>query len=180
MKKLLGLLALVGLLTALLTACGGSSDHNDADVTFAQQMVPHHEQAVEMADAALKGSKNQNVLSLAKQIKAAQDPEITMMNQWLKDWDEQTSGHGGMGGMDADDSGMGMMTDEEMTSLDDATGQEFDTSWLTLMIKHHEGAIAMARTEGKDGSNAEAMKLATAIISGQQSEITTMKGLLRS
>lgn len=81
MKKLLGLLAFIGLLAATLAACGGAKDYNDADVAFAQEMVPHHEQAVEMAGAALRTSKDADVRALATQIRAAQDPEIETMTK---------------------------------------------------------------------------------------------------
>ncbi len=180
MKKTFALVALAGLIVALLAACGGSKDHNDADITFAQQMVPHHEQAIVMADQALKTSKDSDVLALAKQIKAAQGPEIKSMNAWLKKWDATGNDHGDMAGMDHSDTGMGMMSDDEMMSLDNAAGKKFDTQWLTLMIKHHQGAVAMAKTERADGEYPAAKKLAAAVIKGQEAEITTMKGLMGS
>ncbi len=177
MKKLLGLGAVLTLLLAGLGACGGSSDHNDADTAFASGMVPHHEQAVVMADQALKTSTNDVVRALATQIKNAQGPEITTMKSWLDDWDSHSSmDHGDM----AMDHGEGMMSDAEMSSLDTATGAAFDTTWLTLMIKHHEGAVAMSTTELKDGSSAKAKKLARQIITAQKAEIASMKELLNS
>ncbi len=177
MKKLLGLVALTGLILALLSACGGKSDHNDADISFASGMVPHHEQAVVMADQALKTSKNDVVRALATNIKAAQDPEITKMKSWLDDWDSHGSmDHGDMGSMG---HGEGMMSDDEMKSLDSATGAAFDTAWLNLMIKHHEGAVAMSKTELKDGTSAKAKKLARQIITSQNGEIANMKELLK-
>ncbi|MDQ3156880.1 MAG: DUF305 domain-containing protein [Actinomycetota bacterium] len=176
MKKLLGLLSLIGLLAATLAACGGAKDYNNADVAFAQQMIPHHEQAVEMADAALKTSKTAEVRSLATQIKTGQDPEIKTMTKWLEDWDARMD-HGDTEGMDHSE---GMMSDAEMKSLTSTTGDEFDTTWLTLMVKHHEGAVSMAKTEQSDGKSTEAKKLAGQIIDAQNNEIVTMKGLLGS
>lgn len=179
MKKTLGLVTAVGLLAAILVGCSGSPDHNDADVTFAQQMVPHHEQAVGMADSALEVSKSQELRALATRIKAAQGPEIARMNGWLDGWNAGKSDHGAMAGMEHGDAVMGMMTDPEMASLDDATGQKFDTTWLTLMIRHHEGAVAMARSEHQNGNNSAARKLAAGIITGQEAEIATMKGMVK-
>lgn len=179
MKKLLGLTAIAGLVIALLSACGGTSDHNDADVAFASGMVPHHEQAIVMADQALKTSTDSDVLALAKQIKAAQAPEIKSMNAWLDKWDAKGSDHGTMAGMDHGDSGMGMMSDDEMKSLGKTAGKDFDVRWLTLMIKHHEGAVAMAKTERADGKNPAAKKLAGTITTGQTAEIAHMKELLK-
>jgi uncharacterized protein (DUF305 family) len=71
------------------------------------------------------------------------------------------------------------MSDDEMKSLDSATGAAFDTAWLNLMIKHHEGAVAMSKTELKDGTSAKARKLARQIITSQNGEIANMKELLK-
>lgn len=180
MKKSLGLLTLTSLVVVLVTACGGAKDYNDSDIAFAQGMVPHHAQAVVMAEQALKTSQDDDIRALATQIKAAQDPEIKTMNAWLDDWDA-ASGHEDMGDMDGmKHSTEGMMTKAEMKTLETETGEAFDTAWLTLMIKHHEGAVEQSKTELKDGKNGEAKKLAQQIIDGQEAEIATMQGLLGS
>jgi uncharacterized protein (DUF305 family) len=180
----IGLVGLGGLLTA---ACGddddaavGSSDteavaeHNDADVTFAQDMIPHHRQAVEMADLAVDRAEDERVLDLAERIKAAQDPEIQEMTGWLEDWDEEVPAEGehSMDGM------TGMMSDEDMTALEAASGAEFDEMFLTMMITHHQGAVEMATTEIADGQAPEAIALAEAIIEAQEAEIAEMQALL--
>ena len=175
-KRITLLAGMTGLLLVLLSACGGSSDHNDADSAFASGMVPHHEQAIVMADQALTTSSDKDIRALATQIKAAQGPEITTMNSWLADWDKHSSmDHGDM----AMDHGGDMMSDAEMKTLETSTGTAFDTAWLALMIKHHQGAVAMSETELKDGSSAKAKKLARQIIAAQNTEISTMKGLLK-
>jgi len=176
MKKILGALVISVLTATLLAACGGETDHNDADIAFTQGMIPHHAQAVVMADQALKTSRNADVRALATQVKSAQDPEIETMKTWLDDWGADASGHDGM---DHGGEGDGMMTDAEMKALDGASGRSFDAVWLTLMIKHHEGAVAMSETELKDGKSSKATKLARQIIDAQRAEITTMKGLLK-
>ena len=157
----------------VLSACGGT-EHSPADVTFAQQMVPHHEQALEMAKLVPERSGNDKVRGLAQRIEKAQDPEITRMNSWLKEWGaaamQDHSGH----------DMSGMMSGDDMAGLKKATGAEFDRQWLDMMIKHHEGAVEMAKTELAQGEDAEAKKLAQAIIDGQQQEITEMKDLLQA
>ena len=72
----------------------------------------------------------------------------------------------------------GMMSDEDMTALQNAQGVEASKLFLTQMITHHEGAITMAQTEIKDGQYPAAVELARAIVSAQQNEIDTMKGML--
>lgn len=170
------------------TAQAAADDHNDADVMFASHMIPHHEQAVGMSDVVLaKGGIDPRVTDLAADIKAAQAPEIKQMQDWLDQWGNPPmppmateGGHGGhdMEGMSGD--GMGMMSDEEMTALKNANGVEAGRLFLTGMITHHEGAIAMAQTEIEDGKFAAAVELARAIVKTQQQEIDTMKGILET
>ncbi|SDN35066.1 Uncharacterized conserved protein, DUF305 family [Lentzea albidocapillata subsp. violacea] len=167
--------------TASTPASGGqAADHNDHDVQFAQEMIAHHQQALDMAEMVPGKSTNPKVTDLAKRIEAAQDPEIKTMTAWLSKWGASPPAssmpgmdHGSMG------SGNGMMTAEEMAKLGQATGAEFDRMWTEMMIKHHEGAIAMAKTHIEKGSNAESKKLAQDIITAQQAEITEMQGLLK-
>ncbi|CAN5431499.1 DUF305 domain-containing protein [soil metagenome] len=147
---------------------------NDSDVTFAMGMVPHHMQAVEMADMVLaKSGIAPKVIDLATRIKVAQQPEITEMTGWLKAWGSPIGSMSGMSGMDS-----GMMSDEDMASLDDATGAEASKLFLVQMTTHHQGAITMAKTEIGDGKNADAVTLAKAIVTGQSAEITEMASIL--
>ncbi len=153
---------------------------NDADTTFTQGMIPHHEQAVEMADMALdlQTAAGPKVVALAKAIKAAQDPEIATMKGWLTAWGKDASG--AMAGMNHSGGAMpGMMTAADMTSLGKAKAAEFDKAWATMMIAHHKGAIEMANTVIKDGKSADVKKLAAAIVKGQQAEIVQMTALLK-
>ena len=168
-------------LTAAAPAAGATAGaFNDADTAFAQGMIPHHEQAVEMADMALdlQTAAGPKVVALAKAIKAAQDPEITTIKGWLTAWGKDASG--AMAGMNHPGGAMpGMMTAADMTSLGKAKAAEFDKSWETMMIAHHKGAIDMANTVIKDGKSADAKKLAAAVIKGQQAEIDQMTALLK-
>jgi len=176
------LLAAVGAATLLLaTGCSGvnndatdaASAHNESDVAFAEMMVPHHQQAIEMATLAETRADGQDVKDLASAIKAAQDPEIQTMQGWLKSWGED--------GMSADMSHgemPGMVDDNAMGDLGKATGAEFDRQFLTAMIAHHEGAIAMAESEKSDGVHKGSLRLADAIIKTQNAEIKQMQKLL--
>lgn len=142
------------------------------DVMFAQMMIPHHQQAIEMADIALaKTSASQQVRDLATEIKAAQDPEITTMEGWLQVW--------GVSGAPAtmDHGSGGMMTKNEMDALKAAEGAEFDRQWVSLMIKHHEGAVTMAEQVLTTTQNPEVKALAEAVVKTQTEEIARMKAM---
>ena len=154
--------------------------HNAQDVMFVKDMLPHHSQAVEMADMALTRDTTPGVKALALQIKNAQAPEINAMGGWLTGWGEKIPAAHSMSGMSGGMAmgGSGMMDAAQMTALDKATGKVFAKMWLTDMIEHHTGTITMAGTEQTSGQNADAKKLAASIIASQSVEITTMKGLL--
>ncbi len=187
------LLAAAAVATALtLSACTGGSSGMDtggssgmtnaptasaafspADVTFAQMMIPHHEQAVTMSEDILaKDGIDQRVVDLATGIKAAQDPEIKNLKTWLAAWGADES----MSGMD--NGSDGMMSDDDMMALQDASGAEADRLFLEQMMVHHEGAIVMAQTELDSGENADALAMAQAIVTTQTDEIRVMKDIL--
>lgn len=152
-----------------------AADFNDADVMFAQMMIPHHQQAVEMSDMLLaKDGIDDQVVTLAEQIKAAQEPEITQLESWLDAWGADA------GSTESMDHGGGMMTDDDMQALEDATGVEASRLFLEQMTMHHEGAIEMAQDEVDNGQNADAVEMAQTIIDTQTSEIATMKEILAS
>ena len=159
---------------------GSSAAFDDADVMFAQGMIPHHEQAIEMADIALDPTvgAGPEVADLATRIKAGQDPEIQQMKGWLDKWGQpmqmDTSDGHDMSDMD------GMMTVEEMDELGAMTGADFDRMWMEMMIRHHEGAIEMAETVKADGSDPDVLALADAVITAQQAEIAEMQAFLDS
>ncbi|TFD91351.1 DUF305 domain-containing protein [Cryobacterium serini] len=187
------LYAAVTLAAALtLTSCAGGSPaadsasptasqstvaFNSADVTFAQMMIPHHEQAVQMSDDLLaKDGLDQSVIDLATEIKAAQEPEITQLKDWLTAWGEDENSMSGMGGMGGGSDGM--MSDDDMMALQDAAGAEASILFLEQMTAHHEGAVAMAQLEIDDGENADAQAMAANIVKTQTAEIAVMTELL--
>lgn len=184
-------------LTATIAACGsddtttsdsvavtdassetGEVTLNEADIEFAQGMIAHHEQAIEMAEVALDPATGASVevVDLATRIQAAQDPEVELMTGWLTAAGESvamdTSDGHDMSSMD------GMMTADQMDEMAAMTGADFDQMWLEMMIAHHEGAISQSETVKADGSNADVLLLADQIITAQQAEITEMQAVL--
>ncbi|MEU8588039.1 DUF305 domain-containing protein [Streptomyces sp. NPDC048664] len=191
------------LASALLAGCGAGADsappatgasaastvrrsHNAQDVTFAREMIPHHRQALAMAALASSRAKSPQVKSLAARIEKAQKPEIDTMSGWLGGWgervpDDSATGMEGMPGMDHSASPMpGMMSDAAMGELRNLTGDAFDGAFLKMMIGHHEGAVAMAKTERAKGAYGPARTMAASVITAQSAEITEMNALLRT
>ncbi|MGC2998202.1 DUF305 domain-containing protein [Streptomyces sp. G35A] len=161
---------------ASASASASQGQHNAADVAFAKGMIPHHRQAVEMADLAPDRAQSAEVKKLAADIKKAQDPEIKTLSGWLTSWGEEVPAEGAMD-HSMHDMG-GMMTAEEMTELENSSGKAFNTAFMKMMIKHHEGAVEMAKTEQADGAYEPATKMAGEIISSQSAEIKRMNELL--
>ncbi|MBM3662772.1 MAG: DUF305 domain-containing protein [Actinobacteria bacterium] len=168
-------------------AAGGSGDqaggvHNSIDVAFAQGMIPHHAQAVEMSELAATNTSNPEVQALATEIVAAQGPEIELMTEWLTAWgaevpDPEASMAENMemaGGMMMS----GMISESDFEKLRAARDAEFDRLYLELIILHHDGAIEMAQQELDGGDSPEAKELAQQIIDVQQAEITRVEALL--
>lgn len=199
-------LALTATLALTLTACGGSDDDaapaaprtaadgsvfNDADVTFATEMIPHHAQAVAMVDLMDGRTLDPALVDLGEGIREAQTPEIQQMSAWLTAWDEpvpetvrdHANAHGGdHGGDDEDGDGMagmeGMLSADQMAELESADDAAFVDLWVEGMIAHHEGAVAMAETEIDEGANEEAVALAEQVVATQSAEIEELQALL--
>lgn len=162
-----------------ISASADAAGHNDADVQFAQGMIPHHQQAVEMAGLAATRAANAQVKELAAKIAAAQAPEITVMTGWLAAWG--VSEPSPEGGHDAPHGSMpGMMSDADLAGLKKASGAEFDRMFLDMMIRHHEGALQMATAEQQRGRLPDAKALAKKVETDQTAEIQQMKTLLAS
>ena len=160
-----------GMATAAPSASAG---FNDADVTFAQDMIPHHQQAVQMAQMAAGRASDPQIKQLAGQIKAAQDPEIQTMTGWLGVWGKPMMPSGGHEGM----AMPGMMSQADMDKLMAAKGTAFDRMFAQMMIAHHNGAIQMARTEQASGMSPETKKLAGAVVATQTAEVTKLQQIL--
>lgn len=174
-------LSSVALCSLFLVSCGSSSEENfnSDDVMFAQMMIPHHEQAIEMSDIALDptvGASSQ-VVDLATRIKSEQDPEIQQMTDLLERWGKSLTPDDGM-----DHSSMmeGMLSVEELDQLATLRGAEFDVAWANAMIAHHEGAVKMAEDVLSAGKNPEINALASAIIDAQRAEIEELRVIVNS
>ena len=182
------------------------SEHNDADVQFAQEMIVHHRGALAMAKLGEQQAETKDVRALAKRIRTAQEAEVETLRSWLKEWGEPVPtatrspatatstaapmDHDAMAATPEesqtasarDDSGSGMtdmgMSEMDVSELRSAEGAEFDRMFLTMMIEHHRDAIVMAQTEQAEGLYSEAIALAKEIESVQQTEIAEMEKLL--
>jgi uncharacterized protein (DUF305 family) len=189
MGKRFATVLVVAAVVAVVGACGGSSTthehsghsanstvHNVDDVAFAQNMIPHHQQAVDMSAMVPRNTTNHELIVLAKHISLDQQSEIEVMQGWLAQWGVPTAhDHGGHGGGMAME---GMVDDATMNTMQSLTGADFDALWLRSMINHHQGAVSMARKEIARGQNPDAVKLARIIIDAQQWEIARMNDIL--
>jgi uncharacterized protein (DUF305 family) len=170
----------------LLAACnqgGGNQEQgtapaeaapSDADVTFTQNMIPHHQQAIEMARLVDTHTDRPELRELADSIQSSQSQEITQLQGWLRSWGKPATppeGHGGHG----DAEMLGMMSEADMRRLMESAGTEFDLAFIEMMAAHHQGAIDMANTELKDGSLPEVTRLAEQIVETQEGEIEQLK-----
>lgn len=162
-------------------SASASAAHNEADVEFTSTMIGHHRQAVVMAELVEGRTDNAELIALASTIEKAQDAEIEQMEDRLESWgvgtddpddSHENMGHGGHSAMP------GMLSPDQMTALRDARGTEFDRLWLEGMIRHHEGAIAMADAVLADGVDPATKALAQEVKRTQQAEIDQMTGML--
>ncbi|MGW6498997.1 DUF305 domain-containing protein [Nonomuraea angiospora] len=145
---------------------------DDADVMFAQMMIAHHQEAIEMAELATGRATYEETKELAEKIKSGEQPQIETLQDWLKEWGKTTPVS------EAGDDRPTGITDANVKTLLDSRGPAFDKGFLTMMIDHHEEAIAMARVERKQGQSSKAKKLADRIMKEQQAQVAQMKKLL--
>jgi uncharacterized protein (DUF305 family) len=143
-----------------------------ADIMFLQMMIPHHQQAVDISNLALKTSKDSELLALAKTIRDAQSAEIIQMKMWLKEAGAGTDMGHSMDGMG------GMLDDAELSALSAATGKNFDILWLKGMIGHHDGAIHMT-TMINDARNTEIKTFGENVVKDQSAQIKQMEAMLK-
>lgn len=156
---------------------GEPAGFNAADVTFAQQVIDHHRQAVQLAELVPQRSTNKDLAALATRIAGEQQSEINTLNVFLVQWNEQPKlGQADAGG--PDQNLPGMVDPATATRLESLRGADFDRLWLQSMITHHQGAIEMARAEIADGENVDALAMARTMVSTQQAEIGQMNTML--
>ena len=162
---------------------GPASRWNHDDIAFVQMMIPHHAQALEMAELARTRAESSAVLAAAERIEAAQAPEILLMSSWLveqnvqvpkagddmSEYDHAQHGHHGM---------VGMLTPAQLDDLAAAQGADFDRLFLAGMIAHHEGAVQMALDVLAAGEDVRVNELAADVNAGQSAEIGRLERLL--
>lgn len=180
-------------LSAALVGCSGGEvgetdgrGFNDADAAFATDMIQHHAQALQMVDLTMGQHLDPAAEDLADDIRAAQAPEIETMAGWLQDWDEpvpetvrdHANAHGDGSDVEMRSDMPGMMSTQDLRSLEDAERGEFQTMWLELMVEHHRGAIEMAEHEIENGEHRQVVALAEGIARSQDTELISMQNLL--
>ena len=167
-----------------------------ADAGFARDMQVHHGQAIEMAMEIYRKTEDAELRVLAYDIATGQAAQRGEMFDWLVKWGLPQSGEPMMSWMSGSEAGhghggtadepmtddeahaaMGMASAEELTALEDATGQEADCLFLELMIRHHEGAIPMTEARLELGSDPRALQVAQAMKDGQTAEIDAMQSM---
>jgi uncharacterized protein (DUF305 family) len=176
----------------------GGVEWTEADVRFMQMMIPHHAQALEMTALVDRHATTEAVQRMALRMKISQRDEIALMERWLRDRDQDVphwqgamagggmtgASMGGMAGMDGMGSMAmmpGMLSPEQMETLRDARGPEFDRLFLEYMIQHHEGAIIMVQdlfTARGGGQESEIFQFASHVDADQTAEIQRMQGIL--
>jgi uncharacterized protein (DUF305 family) len=172
-------LALAAILVAL-AGCGGGDAGAEGvpqgeafDRAFIDAMVPHHESAIEMANAAKEAGLSQpDLVKVANDILATQQDEIDRMKEWRGEWFGSSEiDPDGAAALGLSESAMGMQHDAD--ALRDST--DVDTDFAQMMITHHEGAIEMAELAEDNAEHDELKELAEAIIDAQEREIEVMR-----
>ncbi len=153
------------------SSSSSNANYTGADIMFLQMMIPHHQQAIDISNLAMKSSQDPELIELAKIIARDQAAEIKQMKAWLTDAGaSEAMGHSmdGMGGM---------LNDDELAALSAATGKEFDVLWLKGMTEHHDGAIHMTQMI-EDAQNSDIKEFGTKVIKDQSEQIAQMKKML--
>jgi uncharacterized protein (DUF305 family) len=152
--------------------------HNAADVAFVRNMLPHHQQGVELAAMVPAHTANPDLRVIAAHIGADQQAEIQTLNLLLAQWHEQAHPDGGGHAGHEEMPMMGMVDQSTINELQSLDGAEFDILWAKSMISHHQGAVLMAKDEIAHGQSADAIHLAALIVEAQQREIAAMTHLI--
>ncbi|WP_158857845.1 DUF305 domain-containing protein [Streptomyces sp. NRRL B-1347] len=160
-------------------------EHNRADVTFAQQMVPRHRQAIQMAEMARTHTSSTEIRAFAAKVERARTAELSTMCAWLEEWGEEIprsaggTGHRGHGhGREGHHGPRGMTHEERMRHLEGTRDAEFDRTFLAMMTERHQQAIHEARAVKSTGAHAATKALADTVISTQSAEIIRMKVMM--
>lgn len=177
-----------------LVACGGDSDAQPADATstapngdvvsaadvsFAQEMIPHHADALVMVDLTLGRDLDPRVATLMEEIRTEQSAQVQTMSGWLTAWDEQVpeTARDHANAHAAEEDGQ---HDDALASLEEAEGPAFERALLENMVEHHQTGLDTARAQAEDGTFAPARDLAAEVVAEQEREVEEMQDLLAS
>lgn len=161
----------------------GEQGYTEADVAFMQAMLSHHAQALAMTALVPRRTDRRDIRLAAERIEHSQSTEIAFMRRWLESRNEEAPRpHGGAHGAGVPmDEAHGMASPEEMAALAASRGEEFDRLFLELMIRHHEGALRMARellaTEGA-AEEPELFQFVSHVDADQRAEIARLRRML--
>lgn len=158
-----------------------NTSFSSADVIFMQEMIIHHQQALEMSILASDRTNNESVLDLAERIKVSQDDEMLFMTNWLTERSETAPDLEHKHHHHTSHNMVGMATSDQMRELGSSKGTEFDRLYLTLMINHHDGAIKMVeylRDQPGSAYDASLDEFVSDVANDQAVEIERMNGLL--
>lgn len=190
MKVLIGCVAALaaGVLAGALIF-GGSPEPrgqpvrpNDVDIGFSQDMVVHHQQAVDMS-RLIRGRAGPAVSAMARTIEAAQLVEIGRMQGWLEAWDAPLVTSEPMAWMPHAKHGsaaMGMPSTRDLQQLQALQGKRLDVRYLQLMIRHHHGAVRMATAAADSAGQPHVRAFARSVVTGQSQEIAALTRTLRA
>lgn len=176
-----GLMAMMAVLAAALVGCSSGNaaappaqkgvDHNDADVKFSLEMIPHHQQTIMLVDMAANKAATQQVTVLAASLLSAEESDIQTMRAWLTTWNSPQPMDAAHGGHDMP----GMVSQADIKALESASGAEFDRKWLALIVKHLENGVTMSQDVLKTGLHAETKSLANHIVKNQEKQIAEVR-----
>jgi len=158
-----------------------NSSYSPDDVRFMQDMIPHHNQATQMADLVADRTNRPELVDVAGRINVSQRDEIDFMGQWLRDRGERVPDPAAHDAMQIDHKMAGMATPQQMAELAAAESTDFDRMFLQLMITHHEGAVTMVeKLLEQPGSAYDPVlfEFTTNITNDQAAEIERMNALL--
>ena len=149
----------------------GGPIRGNMDAIFIEQMIPHHDDAIAMAELALSRAEHSEIRELAEDVIETQSAEIAQMREWYRDWfDADVPDFGGSFGM----MGGGMMGGAvDIEDLESA--EQFDKAFIEAMVPHHQMGIMMSRMAGSATSRPEMRDLTDAISEGQSAEIAKMQ-----
>jgi uncharacterized protein (DUF305 family) len=176
-----GLISLFAVAAVALTGCGSTptaapppaaqsgGDHNEADVKFSLEMIPHHQQTIQIADLAAQRAGSEGAKVVAADLLGAEEKEILTMTGWLKSWNvAPPAGHG-------DHAMPGMLTAADVKSLEAVTGAQFDAKFLPMVKRHLENGITMAKAVIAGGRHGPTRELAGQIVKSQEKKITEVQ-----